>query len=49
MRVCFYRSLELFPKILSALSVQETVSYEGREMNGADYKSHVLNSVCAGR
>ena len=43
------RSLELFPKVLSALAAQESVKYDGCEMSGTEYKGHVLNSLCAGR
>ena len=45
---CF-RWLELFPKILSAIAAQEIVVYAGKDMNGPDYKSHILNSLCSGR
>ena len=45
----FSRWLELFPKILSAIAAQEIVVYAGKDMNGPDYKSHILNSLCSGR
>ena len=45
----FARWLELFPKILSAIAAQEIVVYAGKDMNGPDYKSHILNSLCSGR
>lgn len=41
------KALELFPKVLSAIAVQETISYGGNQMKGADYKGHVLNSLCS--
>lgn len=43
------KCLELFPKILSVLELQEKVSFGDNEMNGADYKSLILNNLCAGR
>ena len=46
---CLCRSLELFPKILSAISAHEVVVYAGKDMSGPDYKSHILNSLCSGR
>ncbi|XP_048249251.1 Fanconi anemia group I protein-like isoform X2 [Haliotis rufescens] len=41
------KALELFPKLLSVLSVQETVVHGENSMKGSEYKSHVLNKVCS--
>jgi len=48
------RSLELFPKILSAVAAQTSIRYQKDgggcgEMEGAEYKSHLLNSLCSCR
>ncbi|XP_052249477.1 Fanconi anemia group I protein-like isoform X2 [Dreissena polymorpha] len=43
------KSLELFPKILSAISAQENIHYAGNHMKGTDYKGRVLNSMCSCR
>ena len=46
---CHFRCLELFPKILSVLELQEVVTVGESEMKGVDFKSHILNSLCSGR
>jgi len=46
------KSLELFPKVLSTLSSIANVKLSGEnagEMTGAEYKSHVLNTLCSCR
>ncbi len=43
------RSLDLFPKILSSIASQEKVIRDGTSTSGQDYKSHLLNSLFAGR
>ncbi|XP_078310521.1 Fanconi anemia group I protein-like isoform X2 [Crassostrea virginica] len=41
------KGLALLPKILSALSLEETVSYGESCLSGEQYKSHVINSLCS--
>ncbi|XP_056004226.1 Fanconi anemia group I protein-like [Ostrea edulis] len=41
------KGLALLPKILSALALEETVSYGESCLNGEQYKNHVINSVCS--
>ncbi|XP_046558181.1 Fanconi anemia group I protein-like [Haliotis rubra] len=41
------KALELFPKLLSVLLIQEAVVYGESSMKGSEYKSHVLNTVCS--
>ncbi|XP_064602070.1 Fanconi anemia group I protein-like [Liolophura sinensis] len=43
------KALELFPKILAALSSQERVRYGNATMKGEEYKSHIINSLCGGK
>eukprot|EP00795_Rhopilema_esculentum_P011958 gene11958-2534_t len=44
------KPLELFPKILASLSNLRTVPLKDNgEMNGDDYKSHILNTLCSCR
>ncbi|KAK3095680.1 hypothetical protein FSP39_017526 [Pinctada imbricata] len=41
------KGLELLPKILSALAIEENICYSGSSMCGSDYKGHILNSLCS--
>ncbi|KAJ8317546.1 hypothetical protein KUTeg_005450 [Tegillarca granosa] len=41
------KGLEMLPKILSVLSAEETVVDGDNSMSGAEYKNHVLNSLCS--
>ncbi|XP_062569094.1 Fanconi anemia group I protein-like [Saccostrea cucullata] len=41
------KGLALLPKILSALSVEETVSFGESCLSGEKYKNHVINSLCS--
>ncbi|XP_013422004.1 Fanconi anemia group I protein-like [Lingula anatina] len=43
------KSLELFPKVLSAIASQEVIAYAGNEVKGPEYKSHILNTMCASK
>lgn len=46
------KSLELFPKVLSAVSVKDSVPMTGDcggEMAGQEYKRHLLNTLCSSR
>lgn len=43
------KSLELFPKLLSAITAHENISYKGNSMKGIDYKGHIVNKVCCGK
>jgi len=46
------KSLELFPKILSAVSAKEFIPMPGDgggEMAGQEYKRHLLNTLCSSR
>ncbi|EDO31710.1 predicted protein, partial [Nematostella vectensis] len=46
------KSLELFPKILSAIAVKDSVPVgldSCGEMSGSEYKSQLLNTLCSSR
>ncbi|KAL3863875.1 hypothetical protein ACJMK2_005602 [Sinanodonta woodiana] len=41
------KAFELFPKLLSAMACQENILYGGSHLSGAEYKSHILNTLCS--
>ncbi|KAK3697034.1 hypothetical protein QZH41_012504 [Actinostola sp. cb2023] len=46
------KSLELLPKVLSAIAAKETIPLTSEcsgEMSGMEYKKHLLNSLCSSR
>lgn len=43
------RALDLLPKILSAIAEKTTIQYQDNNMKGTQFKSHILNSICAGK